>query len=297
MAIAALGRKSGAHDQAKLSTDVGDVLVLWAQALTRRAAARNERERAGDVALASRRLDLAESCFGSQAPPVALLLARADLMHLTGDAQAEQRLRSQVQKTPLATELDRLIWEDPDRIDPEIGRQIVADQKTLVARDPQNWAVWLALGNWNVRLHRIPAAQTDFSVAVALAPRSWGPLYNRGLLFLDLKDHSRALEDFDQVVSMRPDLAAGYLNRALAKLGMGDAKGATDDLSICLKLKGAPSRAWFVRAEARRRLGELEGARLDREQGLKQQPDDPAGFVARGLARLPSGYGRCTGRL
>jgi eukaryotic-like serine/threonine-protein kinase len=273
-------------DRAQLSRDVGDLLVLWAKALTRRAAGRNERERAQDIAAAIRRLDLAESCFGSKTPPVTLLLARADLMHLTGDSETEQRLRSQIQRSPLGTELDRLIWEDPDRIDPEFGRQFVADEKSLVVRDPQNWAVWLALGNWNVRLHRVARAQTDFSVAVALAPRSWGPPYNRGLLFLDLKDHSRALEDFEQVVSMRPDLPEGYLNRALAKLGLGDARGAADDLTICLGLEGAPSRAWFIRAEARRRLGELEGARHDRDQGLKEQPSDPAGFVARGVARL-----------
>ena len=274
-------------DRAKLSRDVGDLLVLWAKALTRRAAGRNERERADDVAAASRRLDLAESCFGPKTPPVSLLLARADLMHVTGDSETEQRLRSQVQASPPGTELDRLIWEDPDAIGPEIGRRIVADQQTLVARDPGNWFVWVAMGNWNVRFHRMQAALTDYSVAVALAPRSWGPLYNRGLLFLDLKDHSRALEDFDQVVTQRPDLAEGYLNRALAKLGMGDARGAADDLTICLRLKESLSRAWFIRAEARRRLGELEGARQDREQGLKQQPNDPAGFVARGVARLP----------
>ena len=274
-------------ERVQLSNDVGDLLVLWARALTRSAAGRNERERAEDVAAAARRLDIAEACFAPRTPPVSLLLARADLMHVTGDSKTEQRLRLQVQAAPPGTELDRLIWDDPDAIGPEIGRRFVADQQTLVARDPGNWYVWVAMGNWNVRFHRIQAALTDYSVAVALAPRSWGPLYNRGLLFLDLKDHSRALEDFDQVVTQRPDMAEGYLNRALAKLGIGDARGAADDLTICLRLKGSLSRAWFIRAEARRRLGELEAARQDREQGLKQQPNDPAGFVARGVARLP----------
>jgi tetratricopeptide (TPR) repeat protein len=96
------------------------------------------------------------------------------------------------------------------------------------------------------------------------------------------------LVDLDNVLASQPGLAAAYLNRALAKLGLGDTKGAVDDLTVCLTLKGAPSRAWFIRAQAKQRLGDLAGAHQDLEEGLKHEPDESAGFVARGIARLPA---------
>jgi tetratricopeptide (TPR) repeat protein len=273
----------------KLRQDVGDLLVLWARTLIRRAAASKDVDRAEDLMAAGVRLDLAEACFGPGMVPRALLLARADLAdHSGGDAARARALRDQAQTIPLRTDPEKLLVEDIEQIPPDVRRQIVVDQEAIVSSDPQNWAVWVALGNWNVRLRRVSAARTAFSVAVALAPRLWAPYYNRGLLNLELKDHLKAFEDFDRVVALRPDIANAYLNRALARLGLGDAKGAEEDLTICLRLKGAPSRTWFVRAEARRRLGNLQGAREDRDQGLKRQPDEAIGFVSRGLARLPS---------
>ena len=116
----------GPADRAKLSRDVGDLLVLWAQALARTAAGKTGRERADRLAAASKRLDVAEPCFGPRTPPVSLLLARADLMHLTGDSETERDFEHRLNAPPLGTELDGLIWEDPDRIGPEIGRQFVA---------------------------------------------------------------------------------------------------------------------------------------------------------------------------
>jgi tetratricopeptide (TPR) repeat protein len=144
------------------------------------------------------------------------------------------------------------------------------------------------VGNWNIQLRRPREAEAAYTVAVALAPRSQWPRYYRGLLYLELKEYSQALEDFDQLVALQPELPAPYLNRALAKLGLGDAQGAIEDVTACLGLKGAPSRSWFIRADAKRRLGDFAGSKLDREEGLKHLPDEPAGFVARGLARLPA---------
>jgi serine/threonine protein kinase len=276
------------EERSKLRQAVGDTLVLWARTLIRRSAAEKEQDRAEGLAAAARQLDLAEQCFGPGMVPRALVLARADLVRQTeGEGSRERDLRAQAQSIPLRTVPEQLLIEDLDRIDPDLRRQLVVDQEGIVASDPQNWAVWVALGNWNVRLRRIPAARTAFSVAIALAPRLWAPYYSRGLLDLEVKDNSQALEDFDHVIALRSDLANARLNRALAKLGLGDAKGAEEDLTVCLGLKGAPSRTWFVRAEARRRLGKFEGARQDREEGLKRQPDEAVGFVSRGLARLP----------
>jgi serine/threonine protein kinase/regulator of sirC expression with transglutaminase-like and TPR domain len=274
-------------DRIRLREDFGDLLILWAQALTRRAATRDGHARSDDLEAAALRLEQAEGCYGAGAGPRALLLARADLAALDGRGDAEvRRLRAAAAAVPLRTDRERLLV-NPERVDPELRARLLADMETLSQSRPQDFATWIALGNWNVRLGRSEDALTAYNVAVALAPRMYWTRYNRGLYLLEIEDFSRARDDFDQVVDQRPDLPSPWLNRALARLGMGDAQGAIDDLTRCLALKGAPARTWFVRAQARQRLGDREGARRDREQGLKQPPRDPASFVARGLARLP----------
>jgi serine/threonine protein kinase/tetratricopeptide (TPR) repeat protein len=274
-------------DRAQLRRDLGDLLVLWAQALIRRGEEKEGRPRSDDLDAAAVRLDRAEGCYGRDAVPRALLLARADLARLAGRGEDEvQRLRAAAEAVPLRTDRERLLV-NPDHVDPELRRRLVSDMEAIAASHPQDFAVWVALGNWSVRLGRPRGALAAFNVAVAMAPRLYWVRYNRGLHFLEMREFSQALEDFDAVVAERPDLPSALLNRALARLGSGDAQGAFDDLTRCLALKGAPSRTWFIRAQARQRLGDRQGARLDREQGLKQPPGDPASFVARGLAQLP----------
>jgi tetratricopeptide (TPR) repeat protein len=274
-------------DRARLREDLGDLLVLWAQALTRRGAKKEGRARSDDLDTAAVRLDQAEGCYGRDAVPRALLLARADLARRAGRGEDEvRRLRAAAEAIPPRTDRERLLV-DPDQVDPKFRSRLISDMEAISVTQPQDSAVWVALGNWNVRLGRPRDALTAFNVAVAMAPRSYWARFNRGLHFLEMREFSQALEDFDRVVDQRPDLPSALLNRALARLGSGDAQGAVDDLTRCLALKGAPSRTWFIRAQARQRLGDRPGARLDREQGLKQPPGDPASFVARGLARLP----------
>jgi serine/threonine protein kinase/lipoprotein NlpI len=273
--------------RARLRRDLGDVLVLWAQTLTRRGKAKQGRPRSEDLDAAARQLDVAEDCYGRDAVPRALLLVRADLARLAGRGEDDvRRLRAAADAVPLRTDRERLLV-DPDQVDAELRSRLVSDIEAIVSSRPQDFAVWVALGNWNVRLSRPRDALAAFNVAVAMAPQLYWVRYDRGLHLLETQEFSQALEDFNAVVDQRTDLPSALLNRALAKLGLGDAQGAVDDLTRCLALKGAPSRTWFIRAQARQRLGDREGARHDREQGLKEPPGDPASFVARGLARLP----------
>jgi tetratricopeptide (TPR) repeat protein len=277
-------------DRAELRRDLGDLLVLWAETLSRRAASAQGQDRSNDLAAAADRLDRAEACFGRDGVSRALVLARAELARLARRPHDEvRRLREAAEATPLRNDRERLLV-DPDRVDPDLRRRLRSGSRmeSITERDPRDFAVWIALGNWNVRLGRSADALAAYNVAVALAPRHYGARYNRGKHLLERQEFSQALEDLDTVIDQRPDLSSAYLNRALAKRGIGDARGAIDDLTRCLNLKGAPPLAWFVRAQLKQQLGDREGAQRDRQQGLRQTPRDPASLVARGLARLPA---------
>jgi tetratricopeptide (TPR) repeat protein len=67
-----------------------------------------------------------------------------------------------------------------------------------------------------------------------------------------------------------------------------DCVGAVADLDE-LELSGVGGqfpRLYFVRETARRLSGDEVGADKDRDAGLRREPNDPAGYVARGEARL-----------
>lgn len=274
-------------DRPRLRGDLGDIFVLEAQALIRRVPGRKDKDRSRDLAEAATSLERAAVCYEPRTLPRALLMARAELARLSGKGDAEvRRLVEAAESVPLRTERERLLL-DPSRVDHKLRGQILADAEAITEGDRQNFAVWVALGNWNARFGRPAEALTAYNVAVAMAPEFYWARFNRGLHFIEIKDYSRAEEDFDYIIKRRSDLAVAYLNRALARLEMGNAQAAVDDLTHCLSLEDAPPRAWFIRAQAKQRLGDRQGARLDREQGLKLQPSDPASFVTRGLARLP----------
>ena len=275
-------------DRARLRGDLGDLLVLWARALTRRAAAEEGRPRS---------LDLEEAASTAR-PGRGLLRARR---RAPGAAAGPRRPGAARRRGATRRSAGSARRPRPSPCGPAAS----GSWSTRIGSTPTSAAGSLSDARRSPRTTRRTSrpgspsatgtpgsagpseALTDYNVAVAMAPRLYWTHFNRGLHHLEMKDYSRALEDFDRVVERRPDLPSAFLNRALARLGLGDARGAVDDLTRCLALEGAPTRAWFIRARARQRLGDRQGARLDREQGLKRRPGDPAGFVARGLARLP----------
>lgn len=270
-----------AGDRDRLRRDVGELLVLWARALLRRPGAEAA---AGAAPL----LDRAEACYGASPVPRALVEARAELARRGGKGPAEVgRLRVLAASTPPASLRERLLL-DPGQVDPST-RKALADEVDAAAADGlQDSAVWVALGNWNVRFGRAEAALAAYNVAVAMAPRLDWPRYNRAALYLERGEPARALADLDRVIAAHPGLPGALLNRAVARLGLGDARGAADDLTRCLATDGAPTRAWFMRARVRDRLGDGPGAESDRAEGLRRNPSDASSYVARGLARLPA---------
>ena len=276
-------------DRTRLREGLGELLIWWGRALALRSGSLGGASGPENLREAADRLARAEACYGPREVPRALLLARAELARRSGVGDNEvRRLLAEAETVPLRTPRERLM-AFANRVEPGDRRRLSAFLDAVETNGLQgmDYVNWMILGNWSSKLGRFEDAARSYDVAVSLAPRRFWPRFNRGTLYLEMKEYSQAIEDLDAVIALRPAWAPAYLNRALAKLGQDDAQGAVDDLTQCLGMKRPPTKAWFLRARARRRLGDLEGARLDTEAGLKQQPEDEEGFVARGLARLP----------
>ncbi len=271
-------------DRARLRADMGDLLGLWARSLIRRARLESGAERAATLATAAEQLDRAEVAYGADQVPRALVEDRAEWASLSGRAADAEALRLRAQAIPLRTDRERWLV-DPRRVDDTLRQQLLADIDGLSGDDARDFAAWMAVGHWNVRLGRSPEAEAAYNIAVTLAPEIPWVRYNRGLFHLERRQFEAAEADFDRVLAARPDLGVALANRALARLGRQDTAGAIADLTRCLEAPDPPSRAWFIRARARQAAGDLTGAQADLTQGLAATPTDVAGFVARGVAR------------
>ncbi|QEH32714.1 Serine/threonine-protein kinase PrkC [Aquisphaera giovannonii] len=276
-----------AASQAELKEQVGEVLLLGARALNRQSSGLAPDQRATLSRSALRWNGLAEACYEGDAAPRALWSQRAYLADLAGDHDGAERARRRALATPIRSlrEYAMILLGDDG---PGAGPEALPALADASRRAPQDFALWMNLGQCQAHRGRLADAEDCFTVAIALRPGSpWG-YFHRGRVELERRDHEQARLDLDRAIWLRPDLAAAYVNRALARLGSGDAPGAVADLTTALDRGAVETRIFFMRAQARARAGDRDGARRDRDEGLRRPPADPESWVARGLARLPS---------
>lgn len=166
-------------------------------------------------------------------------------------------------------------------------------ESALVALDsvcegaPTDPVAWLLLGNAYAGAGKLADAEAALSLAVSLQPHSYVAIYNRGLCRLQRGERVDAIKDFTEVLARRPTLVCARLNRAIAYEAKGDDKAALADLDAALATRRSPSRAYLLRARVRERIGDTTGAKEDLAFGLAAEPTDEAGWVARGVAKLP----------
>jgi serine/threonine protein kinase/tetratricopeptide (TPR) repeat protein len=273
--------------QAELRGRIGEVLLLGARGLARQTAGLSGGPRAEMIRAAMHWNDLAELCFAPGSIPRVFWSQRADLAGLAGDETGARQYRERAGATPIRSSRDYalVVLDDSELGASHDALSVLTEQSR---RSPQDFALWMNLGQCHAFRGRFADAEDCFTVAIALRPGSpWG-YFHRGRVELERQDYEQANLDFDQTLRLRPGMAAAHLNRGLARLGQRDESGAIADLTAALDLGATETRIYFIRALARGRLGDRSGAEHDRVEGLRRVPVDAESWVVRGLARLPS---------
>jgi tetratricopeptide (TPR) repeat protein len=275
-----------AESRAELRGQIGELLLLGARSLARQAAGREPARRAELSREALRWNTLARSCYQPGEAPRVFWTQRAALAELAGDDAEAAQSRRLADTTPVRSlrEHALLFLDDPERAADQAALQALAEARR---RAPQDFALWMNLGQCQALLGRLAEAEDCFTVAAALRPRSPWPFFHRGRVELERRDFEQARLDLDEALRLRPGLGAAHVNRGLALLGERDNAGAVTELTTALQLGVTSTRVYFIRAEARARSGDRAGAVRDREEGLHRTPTDVESWVARGLARLP----------
>src|SRR5207247_1332292 len=87
-------------------------------------------------------------------------------------------------------------------------------------------------------LGRYEDALADYSSAIRLDPFYPDSYFNRGNIYLTLRDYRRSIEDYNLVLSLNPHDAETFTARGIAKVKLGGRAAGCDDL-------GRPARLIF----------------------------------------------------
>jgi serine/threonine protein kinase/Tfp pilus assembly protein PilF len=288
------------NDRRQLNDDLGEVLLLYVRAVTLEA--EQEKDPARRRARAEFGLHLADQAEQHLGESRAARLQRARLLKTLGNEAAARDLAKNAETVPLRTGRDHYLagMEHLGRREFPKARPLFQEATRL---DPQNFWTWFYLGLCHAEELRHDEAAYCFTACLALAPRpadAYHPYFNRGLVYLRSAKFRAAHDDLSAAVRLQPDAHGALVQRAVAtrrlgdvalKQGHGDAgrrllAEAERDLTRALALKPKGTWVYFVRAAVRDKLGDMAGAGHDRREGVRLEPDDVAGWIDRGYARL-----------
>jgi serine/threonine protein kinase/Flp pilus assembly protein TadD len=272
-----------ADDQERLRADAGELLFLLAALPAPPAGPSPDDGLRRALELNAR----AASCYPAGQAPAALLRQRAELARQLGEQAEADRLLAQADATPLRTPRDHCLLACAYAAEGRHRKALPLWQQASL-QDPQNVWTWYGLGHCYDHLDQPAQAAACYSACVALNPAFHGWYFRRGLAHLKQGQSRLACADFDQAVRLRPDHGEAYVNRALARLNDDRAAGAIEDVTRALELGVPAARVYLIRARAREQVGDRAGAERDRADALRAEPADEAGWVARGVALVPT---------
>ena len=142
-------------DRDRLRHEVGDLLLLYARAVTWRAESTADPERrAKQIRFAFRLSTQAGSCFRDEEAPRALWLQRANLSRLAGRDDEARSLRERAEGIPLRTPRDRF-WFVTDGLGRGERQNVLPTVQETTRLEPRNFTNWLLLGNCYAHLGQL----------------------------------------------------------------------------------------------------------------------------------------------
>jgi tetratricopeptide (TPR) repeat protein len=127
-------------------------------------------------------------------------------------------------------------------------------------------------------------AESDFTAALAIAPKDEDILADRARARGAAKNWSGAFQDLTAVLALDPERADIYVLRASALHAEGKKEEARADVARALAIYPGYPEALVERGAMRMQSSDMAGARADWQEAAREAPDTTAGETAR--ARL-----------
>src|SRR5262249_30305769 len=146
----------------------------------------------------------------------AVHLQRADLVDLLGRTDEAKELRKKAQDLPLRKARDYYLLATEHLAKNKFREAIPLLQEATRLAPDDFWARF-ALGVCHHQNVQDQQALGCYDACAALWPTFDRIYYNRGLIYLRMRDFKRACKDFDHFLESHPEDVNGYLSRAQAR--------------------------------------------------------------------------------
>lgn len=185
-------------------------------------------------------------------------------------------LREQGDTGEAARDFDRAIEIDPNYGPAYYGRGWVrhmlgdyegelADALKGIELEPQDANKYnIRIGSAYHGLKRYPEALEAYSRAITNEPDVEGPIYNRGLLYVDMGQYEFALADFSRALELDPDWDWAFAARGRVYLLLGDNESAVRDFRSVMQVSGSP----MIRGHAQQMIQAIDAERTRERKGL-----------------------------
>jgi serine/threonine protein kinase/Flp pilus assembly protein TadD len=273
------------RERTTLAADLGEVLLLLAQARWEEARGLAEEQRLEGARVAWGYNRAARHCFPEAATPLVLEKQARELAGVL-DEEAPAVLPREEEHRPTARELFLEATSHLAR-----GRYLTAVPllERATAEQPSHGAAHFCLAYCRQQLGQYQQSLERYDVARVLVPTDPRPAFHRGLIYALMGKSEQAEGEFTLVIERDREHGPAYRNRAVMRFLSGKNKEAEQDLTKALACGREPAiQLHLLRAEVRARCPDPAGAAEDREAAGKLTPQLEGDFIVRGLTRIPT---------
>ncbi|HEV3436627.1 MAG TPA: serine/threonine-protein kinase [Gemmata sp.] len=270
------------QERTALRGDLGELLLLLAQARWQEAEDRPDSERR-EVAVAVLKLTTAAStCFSSGSVPQLLDQLVSKMTRVMGEADEPATPRDANSKA----DARELFLDAAAYVYSGQYQTAIKSLEKTIEEQPGHAAAQFCLAYCRQQLGDYQRAIERYDAARVLMPTDPRPFFQRGLVYGILEKPAEAEKEFSRAIELNPEYAQAYRNRGVARLRIGKLQEAEEDLTTALT-HGAPAiQIHLLRVEARKKRGDTQGAKADQETAANLTPKLEGDYLIRGLSRM-----------
>ncbi len=277
-------RRLSEEERASLGGDLGELLLLLAQARWQGAEGRPEMERREIAAAAYKLNSAARSCFPPGSVPRFLDRQSSELARFLGEQEEPTSPRDANQQD----EAHELFLEAASNIARGRYTSAIDLLKRTTGEQPGHAAAHFCLAYCRQQMGDFDRSLERYDLANAFMPADPRPSFQRGYIFGLRLQPGLAEEEYTRAIALVGDYAQAYWNRAVIRTRMKKWREAEEDLTKASELGHPALQIHFLRADVRINLGDVEGAKADRETANRLTPKLEGDYLIRGVVRMAS---------
>jgi len=287
-------RRLSEAERVTLASDLGELLLLLAEARWHEAEPKTGDELTRGAADALRLNRAARFCFPADALP-ALVDRQATMLAFVAEQQIESAGAVMPDAKPQALFLDAAAAIAASKFSE--ARSLL---EKVVREQPAHGVGQFCLAYCKEQLGQYESALERYQVAQSLLSNDARPAYQRGVILGRKGKHEEAEMEFSVSLRLDPDQMLAHRDRGFALFRTGESKlrdgkvkeaeislrNAEADLTRALALGARPMQIYSYRHQVRQKLGDSTGALADQTAADGLTPQHEGDFVSRGMARL-----------